>query len=468
MSCLVIGAGNAGRPAARVLNHVGRDVTITDAKKLEEFPGPVQKTLLKMEQEGVKLHLGKDTPEQIEDIAEAYISPNIPLDAPIRDIIPTFNIKNITSREISKIINELMDIDIIGITGTLGKTSTTHLVSEIFTKSGWDVWTCSSLHGNLLSEIIVEGIVQGLPLEKDVAILELPHGTSRFMSEVKLEVGLLTNIYPEHLAEFDGSMEKYIERKMLITCSSQVFITSQQCKEMVESKRNDGFYFCFEEPPQGCHFFGKYVEDKLKVKYHFNDRKGSFETAFHVPGYYRLNAVAAAAVTLIYGLEEEEVKDALSKFKGIKAHMEYLGSFRGREVYFDAAYLPEGMKPTLDCFKGDNLVIIIDNPDSSTPRDKYRIGEVLGKYSKTIISSGFNETMKYLNMEAAQEVLNGAKNSNALKIAVEDIETAGELSVKHSKPGDTILHVGPGAVSAYYELKASMIRGIKRGCSKYG
>ncbi|MDP3065948.1 MAG: Mur ligase family protein, partial [Methanobacteriaceae archaeon] len=314
----------------------------------------------------------------------------------------------------------------------------------------------------------VDGIVQGLPQKKEVAVLELPHGTFRFMSEVELEVGLLTNIYPEHLDEFGGSMEKYIKRKMLITYSSQSFITSKQCQDLVEPTRNDGFYYCFGKPDPECHFIGEYVKDKLKVNYNFKDRKGNFETEFHIPGYYRQNAVAAAAVALIYGLEEEEVKKGLSKFKGIKAHMEYLGSFCGREVYFDAAYLPEGMRPTLECFKENNLVVIIDNPDSSTPRDKYRIGEVLGEYSKVIISSGYNETMKYLNMEAAQEVVDGAKDSDAVKIVVEDIETGGELSVKYSQTGDTILHVGPGAVSAYQELKTNMIRGIERGCSKYG
>ena len=62
---------------------------------------------------------------------------------------------------ISKIINDLLDLDIIGITGTLGKTSTTHILSEIFIEAGYKVWTCSSRMGNLLSEVIVEGIVKG-------------------------------------------------------------------------------------------------------------------------------------------------------------------------------------------------------------------------------------------------------------------------------------------------------------------
>ena len=38
MKCIVIGAGNAGRPAARILNHTGNKVILTDRKLIEEFP----------------------------------------------------------------------------------------------------------------------------------------------------------------------------------------------------------------------------------------------------------------------------------------------------------------------------------------------------------------------------------------------------------------------------------------------
>ncbi len=61
MKCIVIGAGNAGRPAARILNHTGNKVILTDRKLIEEFPPEIQKTLKIMEKEGVELMLGSDT-----------------------------------------------------------------------------------------------------------------------------------------------------------------------------------------------------------------------------------------------------------------------------------------------------------------------------------------------------------------------------------------------------------------------
>ena len=84
MKCVVIGAGNAGRPAARILNYAGHQVQITDKKKLDQFPESVQNTLKKMEEEGVNLQLGWDDPTNIEDVDAVYISPNIPKYSKIR------------------------------------------------------------------------------------------------------------------------------------------------------------------------------------------------------------------------------------------------------------------------------------------------------------------------------------------------------------------------------------------------
>ena len=184
MKYVIIGAGNAGRPAARILNHIGNEVFLTDQKLLEEFPLKVQRTLKIMENEGVKLLLGPDTFLDFENIDSAYISPTIPDNSPLRDCLEDNDVKIVDNKYISTVINDILELDVIGITGTLGKTSTTHILSEIFKQAGFRVWTCSSRMGNLLSEVIVDGIINGLHIKNNIAVLELPHGTSRLMSQV--------------------------------------------------------------------------------------------------------------------------------------------------------------------------------------------------------------------------------------------------------------------------------------------
>jgi UDP-N-acetylmuramoylalanine--D-glutamate ligase len=90
----------------------------------------------------------------------------------------------------------------------------------------------------------------------------------------------------------------------------------------------------------------------------------------------------------------------------------------------------------------------------------------VGEYADIIISSGYNETTGVVDMNAAHEVLRGIHNSNCIKIAAKDMITAGELAIKNSKPGDTILHVGPGAITNYDELKQKMKSGLEKGCRK--
>lgn len=497
MNCLVIGAGNAGRPAARILNYVGHQVQIIDQKNLEELPERAQEILLEMEKEGVELNLGPNAAPEMENLDSAYISPTIPEDSPIRADLALNNVKMIAHEEISHIVDELIDIDMIGVTGTLGKTSTTHIIAQLFEAAGYRVWKCSSRHGNLLSEVIIDGIIKGYPHENDIAVFELPHGTSRLMSEVNLKIGVLTNIYPEHLDEFENSLEKYAERKLFIANSSEILISSPQCKEYLEPLRDDVVFYCpvnrENQLNSSCDVSGYLRKDKIYINYDLASDKSNhdsrtFETDFKLKGYYFENSIAAAAVALAYGLQVEDIKKGLTQFKGISGHLEYMGNYCGREVHFDAAFVPQGLHATLKEFskgegfsKGEEsakskskllakskLVVLIDNPDTTTIRDKAEIGNIVGEYADLIISSGYNETKSGVNMDAANEVLNGVVNPECLKMPVEDMVTAGIRAIQNSAPGDVILHVGPGAITNYDDLKQKMMSGIEEGCKRYG
>jgi UDP-N-acetylmuramoylalanine--D-glutamate ligase len=464
MKCIIFGAGNAGRPVARILNHVGHKVLITDKRPLADFPVDVRETLLKMEEEGVILDLEVDNPKDFTNWDAAYLSPSIPENSPIVENIFYHNLKIIGFDDISQIIQEEIGLDIIGVTGTVGKTSTTNLISHIFTEAGYKVWTCSTLMGNLISETIVDELVKGKNKDKDIAILELPHGTIRLFSKLRLKVGLITNIYPEHLTEFGGSMERYSARKLLMADMCETLIANQRLKDLIKPIRDDVIYYSEGEGPEDVH--GQMEDDKLKIRYQIPQGTGQLESEFKLTGYYIENAIAATTASLSYGIGIEDIIKGLSTFEGIPGRLEYFGDFCGRKVYFDAAYIPEGLVPTLELFSDSSLIVLVDNPDTGLPKDKQGVGRVVGEYAQVLICSGYNETTFKLDMDAAYDVIKGANDSNAVKIAVEYMEDAGEKSIEHSKVGDTILHVGSGAVTNYENVKNAMIKGIKKGCSK--
>ena len=169
MNYLVVGAGNASRPVARLLNHLGHHVVITDLKEISEFKADVQRILLQMENEGIKLDLGNKNPN-LDGIEAVYAPPTLPDSAPIAKLIKESDVSVLTNEDFSKIVNDLIPVDIIGITGTMGKTTTTFITTSLFKQAGYKVWSCSSLVNNLVSEAIIDGIVKGKADDCDIAI----------------------------------------------------------------------------------------------------------------------------------------------------------------------------------------------------------------------------------------------------------------------------------------------------------
>ncbi len=460
MKYLVVGAGNASRPVARLLNHLGHDVIVTDLKEITEFKTDVQRILLQMENEGIKLDLGNKNPN-LDGIEAVYAPPTLPDSAPIAKLIKESDAYVLTNEDFSRIVNDLIPVDIIGITGTMGKTTTTFITTSLFKQAGYKVWSCSSLVNNLVSEAIIDGIVKGKADDCDIAIFELPHGTIGLLNSLDIKIGLLTNIAEDHLSEFGGSLEKYQQRKLILERMSETFIANYSCFDIINPQRNDALYYALDE---NVDFKGTVGDESLTIEYDGD----KFTTPFHMMSYFFENSVAASAVALTYGVKKEDIIDALSVFKGLPAHMEDVGDYNGRKVILDSAFLYDGMKITLDYFKDESVVLFLDHFDTLSVRDKAEVGELVSNYDiKTVIASGFNEVTQEIEMEAANELLDAITNPKIQKVAVENIEIAAAETFKYSKPGDIILHMGP--LIAYDRLTTveKIMKGLDEGSKKY-
>lgn len=460
MNYLVVGAGNASRPVARLLNYLGHNVTITDLKDMSSFKIEFQRSLKEMESEGVILDLNNQNPN-LDGIEAVYMPPTLPDSAPIAKLINDSDVKVLTNEEFSKTVQDLIPVDIIGITGTMGKTTTTFITTSIFKSAGYNVWSCSSLVNNLVSEAIIDGIVTEKSKECDIAIFELPHGTIGLLNELNVKIGLLTNIAEDHLSEFGGSVEKYQERKLILEKMSETFIANHSCFDIINPHRSDALYYALDEDVD---FKGIIGDESLTIEY----EDDSFTTPFYMMSYFFENSVGASAVALTYGIKKEDIIDALTNFKGLPAHMDDVGTYNGRKVILDSAFLYDGMKITLDYFKDDSVVLFLDHFDTLSVRDKTEVGQLIGQYDlKAVIASGFNEVTQEVEMHAAQEILDAVDNPNIEKVAVETIEKAAELAFKYSDPGDIILHMGP--LIAYDRLTTvdKIMKGLDEGCRKY-
>lgn len=437
MNYLVVGAGNASRPVARLLNYLGHKVIMTDLKEMSEFKPIYQTWLHKMGDEGVVLDLKSPEPT-LDGIDAVYMPPTLPSTAPIAKLIAQSDVEILTNEEFSQMINDLLPVDVIGITGSMGKTTTTTLIECVFKGAGYRTWTCSSLANNLVSETIIDGIVTGKVDECDIAIFELPHGSLGLLDKLNIKIGVLSYLTPEHLNEFGGSYEKYQQRKLIMQDISETFIANAECKNESDALRDDTIYYALDKDVD---FSGVMGDGEITISY--GDEE--FTAPFNMMSYFFENAVGAAAVGINYGISQEDIIKALSEYKGISAHMEDFGEMNGRKVIIDAAFLPDGIRTTLDYFEGQTLVVFLDHFDTSWVRDKEEVGHILDEYDniKAVLASGFDESIQKVEIHIANEILDAITEHDIVKVATESLEEAAALSFKYSEPGDIILHMGP-------------------------
>lgn len=473
-NCIVIGAGNAGRPVAKILNYVGVDVTMTDTKNLDEFTPRFQEYLKELEVMGITLSLGEKEPD-ISSFESIYFAPTIPESASIRKLAKEADMKIISHEYISGLIDDILDMDKIGITGSFGKTTTTTMITNIFQAAGYNVYSCSSMKQNLVSEALVNDIIKGEHKGADIAILELPHGTIGLLKGLTLKIGVLTNVLPEHLSEFGGSMEKYADRKAVMMDMCDTFIANCQCGDILAYKRDDTIYYNMQSsyskdfdtkkyPPK----FTSYFENEVfHVNYEENGKV--VDSTFKldsIANYNYENLTAAVAVGITYGLSMDDIKTGINAFESVGGRMEYLGNFNGADAYYDASFGPS-IRQALEAIKDKNIIVVFGFLDTTTIRDKTLNGKIVGDYANMVIATGYAELMGELNMDNALELLNAIESRDVIKLAVCDVEEASELAVKYAKEGDIIVHLGTGASNSYQEVKDKMLKGLTEGSKRY-
>lgn len=221
---------------------------------------------------------------------------------------------------------------VVGITGTRGKSTTTTLVAEMLKMSGKRVW----LGGNILISPLT--FLKKIKPD-DAVVLEL----SSFQLEGTGEAGIsphvacITNLMRDHLNTYSG-MEEYAEAK------AQIF-RHQNADGVVVLNAEDAFARRWKlEAPGRVHLFSK---------------RQSLPGPFRLPGEHnRMNALAAVLTALAAGATKAGIRKALGAFRGIPDRQEVIAVKHGITYVNDTtATTPDGTIAALRTFKDPKRTI---------------------------------------------------------------------------------------------------------------
>ena len=198
----VLGAGLSGTAAALLLRHEGATVTILDSADESRL---LRSTLDNLRGNGVTVRCGRaaETDSSVYDFA--VLSPGID---PVSALATNFS-----SRKI-EMIGELelgwrsIDLPVIGITGTNGKTTTTELIAQVLNACGQQTIACGNI-GKPLCEVAVED------RDLDVLTVEVSSFQLETIRAFRPSVSVWLNFAPDHLDRY-RSVAEYRAAKLRI------------------------------------------------------------------------------------------------------------------------------------------------------------------------------------------------------------------------------------------------------------
>ena len=316
----ILGMARSGYEAAKLLSDYNNEIIVTDGKEQKE------ELVSELESLGVKVIITSDQVSLLDDSFDYVIkNPGIKYDNPVVVKAKELGIKVINEVEMAYSFLD-KSVNIIGVTGSNGKTTTTTLISEFMKNSFDNVY----LGGNI-----------GIPLSNFVRdikpnsylVLEISDHQLCDMYDFKTNVSVLTNITPTHL-DFHKSYEVYqMTKKKIFNNHTSDDLAVINKDDEVSMKITDDIksakvYYGHDKTNLAYYDEdGIYYDGKLVIKLDDIILKGKHN--------YQ-NIMGAIIAVKKYGVTDEVIQKVLKEFKGVEHRLEYVDTIDGITYYNDS------------------------------------------------------------------------------------------------------------------------------------
>lgn len=314
---LIAGFGREGKSTLRFLQNYMPEAIVGIADKNES-------AFQDLDKERYKLYFGDEYLKASSDYDVVIKTPGIS----VKDIDIDFS--KITSQ--TDLFLEAFHSQVIGITGTKGKSTTSTLIYHLIKESGNDV----ILAGNIGIPIL--DCVNDIS-EKTIIVYELSAHQLQFINKSP-RVGILLNVFEEHLDHF-GTFEKYKDAKI----------------NVLRYMSEDDFAIVNQSTLNGQQSTVAHCIDFENAD--FEDYNINWED-IPLPGEHNImNVKAALCACKSYGLSLENIIPHLYTFKSLEHRQEYVGIFKGVKFYNDSiSTIPQATIAALKTIKNVNFLLL--------------------------------------------------------------------------------------------------------------
>ncbi len=395
----VVGLGRfgGGVGVTRWLSSQGAKITVSDKADASTLAD----SLRKLDGLDVRLHLGSHEETDFLQTDLLVVNPAVPKEMPLLAAAQAAGVPR--TSEINLFLQRC-NAPVVGVTGTLGKSTTTAMIGEILKQR-----FTTHVGGN-----IGRSLLESLPEIADdhLVVLELSSFQLQDLPLVGISphVAVVTNLMPNHL-DRHHTVDAYAAAKRNIFAyqtSNDILVLNVACEATADWAR----------------------QSSGRVEW-FDPAAEAFKLA--IPGEHnQANAQAAWAAACQFGIDRKSAADALRGFCGLPHRMQLALERNGVRYYNDSkSTTPESAVMALNAFDPRTVVILVGGSDKGHAFDE--LGKALAERAKTVITLGTTKEKIATVVEARR-----SGRFPAVEKA-ENLPDAVALAKQHAVGGDVIL-----------------------------
>src|SRR6201996_4867712 len=414
---LVVGLGKSGLSAAMFLRAQGARVTVSDSRSAVALAKEIPALL----EAGIMVESGGHGLLTFRRQDLIVVSPGVPMDTPEVKQVVAFGLTVIGELELA---SRYLLGDVVAITGSNGKTTTTTLVGKILSDAG----VPTQVGGNIGLPVI-DLVAKSTP--ETVNVLEVSSFQLETIEEFHPRIAVILNITPDHL-DRHGSFEKYVAAKERIferqgPEDALVLNGDDRVTQMCAARaKSEVFWFSGTKAVRR----GAFVRDGVIV---WVEKEGGVTepimpvSEVHLKGAHNIeNVLAAVCAARLAKVSAESIRGSVATFTAVEHRLELVRKLNGVEFYNDskATNVDATMKAVASFPKGIHLILGGKDKDS----DYGSMAELLKKRVKAVYTIG-----------SAAEKIERQLHGVVKMVAAGTMQTAVTEAAKAAAAGDVVL-----------------------------
>ena len=368
-------------------------------------------------------------------------------------------------------------LKLVGVTGTDGKTTTVHLVSDVLEaggeRTGFATTVDFKLAGHEWQNETRQSTQEAVEIQQFFAELLVAGGTwgeleatshalaLRKVRGNEIDIAVFTNLSPEHL-DFHKTLQEYLDAKAILF-------------EMLDTTADKGIAKTAVLNADDPHW--RYLADKAGaarvITYGIDahaDVQGSIQSAdangsririaagdqqvdFVLPLVGRFNvhnALAAAAAGVAAGVPLAAAKIALEKAKPVRGRMERVDAGQPFTVIVDYAHTPESLDKVLALLRPltkGRLIAVFGSAGERDRTKRPRLAEVAARYADLFVITQEDPRLEdpaQILSEIEAGAIAAGKRAGEHYLVIDDRASAVREAIRRAQAGDTVLLAGKG------------------------